>query len=265
MVDNNSEDGSVAMVREKFPSVTLIASQANLGFAGGNNLGLKKARGKHILYLNPDIELIEDAIGPLYDYLENHPEVGVVGCKLLNSDRSHQSSIGQFTRLSNLFQEYYGRHSRSQHPLHPSKPTVVDFVLGACLLVRGDICREMGGFDERYFMYHDETDLCLTIQERGFQTVYFPGVSMIHHGSKSSTYSDESRQRTLHENRRSQYLFFQKHYSFWLSFAAKMTILLAMVMRIVTLTILQLRPHNRTKDRIKIRYYSKTARWLLSH
>ncbi len=267
VVDNASRDGSVGMVKSDFPQVKLIALRQNLGFAQGNNRGLKIARGRHILFLNPDVELIGDAIGPMVRYLDAHANVGAVGCRLLNSDRSLQHSIGRFTRLSNLAREYFLREKadRAVGVPHPDRATTVDVVLGACLLVRGDVCRAMGGFDERYFMYHDETDLCLTLKQQGFRTVYYPEVSMIHHGSKSSTSSVESRQRTLHENRRSQYLFFRKHFGYATFITAKLIILLAMTGRLLALGALVLVPSRQADIKIKLRYWGKTVVWLLGH
>lgn len=261
VVDSASSDDSVAMVQKKHPWVKLIAKSENVGFVKGNNLGLQEATGKHILYLNPDIELIEDAIGPLYRYLETHDSVGIVGCKLLNTDRSHQSSIGNFTRLTNLWREYALREKMGQHPVHhPETPTPVEVLLGACLLVRGSFVREIGGFDERYFMYHEETDLCRTAQEHGLQIIYFPDVAMIHHGSKSSTSSPERRQRSLHENRKSQYIYFKKHASVVTAQVAKLMILGALLPRML---IFRLKPTS--ENRLKAQYYSQTVRWLLTH
>lgn len=265
VVDNASTDDSVERVQKKYPWVKLIPATENLGFAKGNNIALAEATGRHIAYLNPDTELIEDAFTPLVLYLETHEKVGVAAPKLLNTDRTLQNSIGRFTCLNDLVREYFFRSkAEQQRTQHPEQPTLVDFALGACLIVRGTICREIGGFDERYFMYHEETDLCLTLREKGFQTIYDPLVSVIHHGSKSSTSSVENRQRTLHENRKSQYLFFQKHYGFVRAKLAKLIILLAMLARIIILELRQLLGRNEESS-LKIHYFSQTVSWLLSH
>lgn len=265
VVDNLSPDGSVGMVRKKFPKVLLMAEKVNMGFSRGNNHALRRAKGRHIIFLNPDTELVEDAFSPMIELLDNQPELGAVGPKLLNTDGSHQSSIGQFTQLRDLLNEYFLRAKASDTATHhPDKPTTVDFVLGACLVVRGDACRAIGGFDERYFMFHEETDMCLTLKERGLSTLYYPAVSVIHHGSKSSTKSDDARQRTLHENRKSQYLYFQKHYGLIRAQTAKGIIALAMIGRIVVLSLRQLARTN-ALDRLKVRYYNQTFTWLVRH
>ncbi|MCC2631325.1 MAG: glycosyl transferase family 2 [Patescibacteria group bacterium] len=266
VVDNASTDGSVEMIRKKYPAITLIDSQKNLGFVGGNNEALKHASSdSHILYLNPDIELLEDAIGPMLEYLESNPKVGVIGCELLNTDRSHQQTIGVFTGLDNLWREYFGREKADDvRRVAPQKTTAVQVVLGACMLCRGSVVRELGGMDTRYFMYLEETDLCKSIHQKGFEIVYFPEVKMVHHSGKSSGYNEESRQRSLYENRRSQYLFFQKHYSFGKTLVAKLLIGGGMLVRIPILALLWiLKPAGRKATGLKLKYYSKTIGWLV--
>jgi GT2 family glycosyltransferase len=226
VVDSASADASAEMVAKKYPQVTLIASKVNLGFTKGNNAGMKLATGKHVLYLNPDVELINDSLSLLFQYLEAHGDVGAVGPKLLNTDRTHQNSIGRYTRLSNLWNEYVMRERMDTHGIeHPDYPFDVEFVLGACLLVQGDIARKVGGLDERYFMYQEEADLCMTIHKMGMKVMYVPSIELIHHGSKSATKSVESRQRTFHENRKSQYLFIRKNFSLGSAFLAWLLLL----------------------------------------
>jgi len=261
VVDSASSDDSVQMVQKKHPWVQLIASPDNLGFTKGNNRGLEVATGRHIAYINPDIEFVEDALTPMIEYLDAHIEVGAIGCALLNTDRSHQNSIGRFLRLSTLWQEYVLRSkAETVHIPHPKQPAEVEVVLGACLVVRGNLAREIGGFDTRYFMYQEETDLCLALKQRGFSTVYYPVVAMIHHGSKSATKSDESRQRTLYENRRSQSLFMHKHYGAATAFVADLLIFSAMAIRLPVLYLLQFKPNQKQKNQAKLTYYLKTMR-----
>lgn len=265
VVDNNSSDGSVAMIRRRHPWVTLIASKENLGFTKGNNVGLARATGRYIFYLNPDTELIEDALTPLVAYLDTHPDVGIVGPKLLNSDRSLQHSIGHITRLGDLVNEYFRRTKASQLRVESyDQPTAVEVLLGAALVVRGDLCRQVGGFDERYYMYHEETDLCLTIRKLGYQTIYLPTVSLIHHGSKSMTVNHQTRQRTQHENRKSQYLFFRKQYGLLTAQLAKLIIMVGVGSRAILLA-LQLPLRRDELTRLKVYYYGQTCLWLCRH
>ncbi len=263
VVDSASSDGSVAMVKEKYPWVTLEVSDENIGFTKGNNVALRRAKGRQIVYLNPDTELIEDVFTPLVSYLESNPRVGVVAPKLLNTDRSRQNSIGRFTRLHGLLNEYFLRNKAEQEQhTYPIVPTAVEYALGACLVVRGDLCRQIGGLDERFFMNNEETDLCLRLLKMGYTTIYFPSVALIHHGGSSSNYSPESRQRFLHENRKSQYLFFRKHSGWLVAQIAKLIILLAMISRIIVLGLTGLVKPSSLKA-IKIDYYTQTVGWLL--
>lgn len=264
VVDSGSEDDSVAMARRRHPWATVIDAQSNVGFTKGNNLALAAATGEYICYLNPDTELIEDVFTPCVDYLKSHRQVGVVAPQLLNTDRSIQNSIGRFTKLSSLLNEYVLRNKADRERLvYPTKPTVIDYGLGACLIVRDDLCRQIGGLDERYFANHEETDFCLQLRRLGFPTIYYPAVKLIHHGGKSSN-SPERKERWQHENRKGQYLFFQKNFSRLTAQTAKLIILVAMISRLAVLL-----PLNAIRPRIdyaaKIRYFSQTVGWLLAH
>lgn len=265
VVDNASKDDSVEMVRRKYPWVKLTAATDNLGFTKGNNVALASAAGRFICYLNPDTELIEDVFTPLIKYMDEYPKIGAIAPKLLNTDRSIQNSIGRFTRLTSLLKEYFLRtKAEKQKLVYPTTPTVVDYAMGACLVVRGDLCRQLGGLDERFFMNHEETDLCYQLKKHGFPTIYYPLVAMIHHGSKSSTISVESRQRTLHENRKSQYLYFQKNSGWLTAETAKLIIVVAMASRILVLWLMNVFKKSDERS-IKISYFSSTVSWLFQH
>lgn len=265
VVDSGSADDSIAMVRAKHPSVKLIDAQSNVGFTKGNNIALAAAAGEFVCYLNPDTELTEDAFGRLVTYLEENPTIGVVAPKLLNTDGSIQNSIGHFTQLSSLLNEYFLRRKAEQERHHyPTLPTAIDYGLGACLVVRGDLCRQLGGLDERYFANHEETDFCWQLKKLGYPTIYYPLVSLIHHGGKSSTVTPERKERWQHENRKGQYLFFQKNRGWLPTQAARLIILLAMLSRLLILVPWQLFKPTPGQE-AKIRYFSATVGYLLSH
>ncbi|HSI21207.1 MAG TPA: glycosyltransferase family 2 protein [Verrucomicrobiae bacterium] len=264
VVDSASSDDSVEMVAKKYPWVTLIASEVNVGFTKGNNMGLEKAVGKDILYLNPDVELIEDVIGPMLGVLEERKGVGVVGPKLLNTDRSLQGTIGFYTSLRSVVKEFVLREQKeNMNVIHPEQPTSVQVLLGACLLVRGDVAREIGGFDERYFMYNEETDLCLSFKKRGYDTLYYPEVAIIHHGSKSATKTPEIKQRSLHIARVSMLTYLHKHYGFLTALVGKLIVSLSLLVRMPILLV-KLLTSKREDARLKIRYYFYTIRWILT-
>lgn len=195
VVDGASADGSPAMVRETFPWVNLIACQENVGFPRGNNIGLAEANGRYLLLLNPDTEIKGDALRIMVDFLAQHPDVGVVGPQLLNSDGSIQSSRRRFPNLATALVESTWlepvaprrilRHYYVQD-LPDNEAANVDWVTGACLLTRHEIFAAVGGLDEAYFMYSEELDWCRRIKDAGWRIVYLPTAQVVHHVGKSS-------------------------------------------------------------------------------
>lgn len=202
VVDGGSADGSPEMVREAFPWVHLVARPDNVGFPKGNNIGLEMASGRYILLLNPDTVVLGQALQTMVAYLEANPAVGALGGQLLNPDGSVQSSRRRFPTLLTAFFE-----STWLQPLAPrrllegyyllDRPdnaiSQVDWVVGACLLVRAEIVEQIGGLDEGYFMYSEELDWCKRIKAAGWQIVYLPTAQIIHHYGKSSEQAVTSR------------------------------------------------------------------------
>ena len=205
------------MVAAEFPAVRLIANAANLGFTCGNNQGLAVARGRCVFFLNPDTEVVGDALVTMVAYLDAHPEAGALGPQLRYGDGSLQSSRRRFpTFATALFEstplawhwpdnpwarryrmEDQESGIRSQESGVRGQGEVaagslahvgqeVDWVVGAALLVRREILAQVGGFDEGYFMYSEELDLCRRIKAAGWQIVYLPTAQIIHHEGKSS-------------------------------------------------------------------------------
>ena len=195
VVDSASTDGSAEMVAENFPQVELVACRENVGFPGGNNLGLERANGRFVLLLNPDTIVHGDALAKMVSYLEQKPKVGVVGPQLLNEDGSVQSSRRRFPTLRTAFFEstwlqpyapqavlddYYARD------IDDEETAVVEWLMGACLMTRQEVVAQVGGLDEAYFMYSEELDYCRRIHEAGWQVVYYPQAKVTHFSGKSS-------------------------------------------------------------------------------
>ena len=213
VVDNNSSDQSPAMVTAAFPQVRLVVNSSNLGFAAGNNRAMETARGDHLLLLNSDTRVEPGALGRMADFLRANPDVGAVGPKLLSADGSLQLSCGirpsllsEFVNkmlLHNLFPFYkLGRW-------HHRETRDVDWVMGACLLVRRKVVEEVGGLDPAIFMYHEDLDWCLRIRDRGWRISYFPD-SCIHHLRGAST--RQNLRNMLVVSQRSLYFLFAKHF-----------------------------------------------------
>jgi hypothetical protein len=218
VVDNASSDSSQAMVRSGFPNVELIANEYNLGFTRSNNQGIAASRGRHLLLLNPDAEVQPGALASMVSYLDEHPEVGVLGPQLLNPDGSIQSSRRRFPTLATAFvestvlQRYFPRARllwRYYCEDHSAQETQeVDWVVGACMMVRRQAVEEVGPLDESFFMYSEELDWCYRMKQAGWKVVYLPEAKVVHHYAKSSS-QDLPRQHIYFAD--SKCRFFRKH------------------------------------------------------
>ena len=186
VVDNASSDGSAAMVRERFPWVRLITSPENLGFAAGNNLALRQATGKQILLLNPDTVVVEGALARLWHLLAAHPTAGIAGAQLLNADGSQQMSYGVFPSLWSELPVINRR-------LHPVRGTVqidardgsltvqaVDWVSGACLMIKREVVEAIGPLDESFWLYTEETDWCYRARAASWDVLFVPQAQVYH-------------------------------------------------------------------------------------
>lgn len=192
VVENNSGDS----IEENYSWMKLIKSDKNLGMGGGNNLGIKHAKGKYILISNPDIVFEKDSIFKLYNYLKDNNDVALVGPKLLNPDKSLQYSCARFpkiylpllrrTAIGNFFPNYLDKYFLKNESYDKIKE--VDWLLGACFLVRKDemFLEENKLFDERYFMYFEDVDLCRRIKEEKRKVIYLPQAIAIHDHLRSS-------------------------------------------------------------------------------
>jgi N-acetylglucosaminyl-diphospho-decaprenol L-rhamnosyltransferase len=202
VVDNASSDGSVAMVSGEFPWVRLIASPENLGFTGGNNRAIPLSQGRYVLFLNPDTEVIGSALVAMVAFMDEHPEIGVLGPELRYGDGSPQSSRRRFPSfMMALFEStplawhwpgnpWARRYRMDDVPLPAAgeaKAQPVDWVVGAALLVRREVIEQVGSFDEGYFMYSEELDFCRrAVVDAGWRAAYYPGAQVLHHEGKSS-------------------------------------------------------------------------------
>lgn len=187
VVDNISTDGSKEMVRNKYSEVVLIANRENVGFGRANNQGIRKARGVHVLLLNSDTIVQEDAIPRLTRFSKRHPNV-FVGPKLYNPDSTPQTSGGPFFTLPVVFAalflkgDYNGLTRRSA-----DKTTYIDWVSGACIIAPKKLFLDDLLFDEGIFMYMEEIDLLMRARAKGYRTMFYHEAHITHLGSGSST------------------------------------------------------------------------------
>jgi N-acetylglucosaminyl-diphospho-decaprenol L-rhamnosyltransferase len=202
VIDNASYDGSDALVQAQFPSVKFIQGRENLGFARANNVAAAQATGRNILFLNPDTEVIGSAIESMVRFVDGRADAGAVGCRLLNTDGSLQTSCVQaYPTILNQALD-----NELLHRMFPMSalwgmralfdgaetPAVVEGLSGACIVMKTQAFLEVGGFTEDYFMYAEDMDLCFKLQASGRSNFYLRDVVVVHHGGQSSGASSES-------------------------------------------------------------------------
>ncbi|MDR3734214.1 MAG: glycosyltransferase family 2 protein [Acidobacteriaceae bacterium] len=227
VVDNNSSDGSAAMLREDFPQVTLLASHENLGFAGANNLAIQQARGRYIVLLNSDAFLQPGSLLLAAQHMDATPAAALGGARLIGEDGSWQPSARSFpTPLHELLMltglaakysrsRFFGHNNRTW--ANPLQPAQADWVPGAFSIIRRSVLDQVGLFDENFFLYYEEVDLCRRIRRAGHQIWYWPDIVVVHIGGESSRqlghmqFSTTGSQLTLWRMR-SMLLYFRKHH-----------------------------------------------------
>ena len=196
VIDSASFDGCAEMLRNEFPRVRFIQSQENLGFAKANNLAFQSAIGEFLLFLNPDTEIVGPAINLLHSALKELPDAGAVGGKLLNSDGTVQTSCVQAfpTILNQCLSAEALRQLTPKARLwgmraifeNGGKPSEVEMISGACLMIRRSVFEAIGQFSTDYFMYAEDVDLCYKCRKLGFTNYYFGDAVVVHHGRGSS-------------------------------------------------------------------------------
>ncbi|BAY12215.1 glycosyltransferase family 2 protein [Calothrix sp. NIES-2098] len=218
LVDNASTDSSWELVSEKYPQVRLIRQTRNLGFGAGNNAGAKIAAGEFLFLLNTDTVLTSNILPHLIDLMQADTQVGIIGPKLLNPDGSLQISVSPALGIKGEYQ------ARQMHQAYQKASNLnfieqkfqeiqeVDIVVGAAFFIRASLFQALGGFDENFFMYFEESDLCQRAQYLGYKIIYTPHVSLIH----LKAYSIQKAANLMAvEYRRSQIYFYQKHRPLW--------------------------------------------------
>ncbi|MER3461726.1 MAG: hypothetical protein C4342_01470, partial [Armatimonadota bacterium] len=219
VIDNASEDGSVETVEQKYPSVHLIRNEQNRGFGAGHNQGFAVASGEFLMPLNSDTVVHPSCFSRLVSFLRENRDVGIAAPKLLNPDGSLQYSCRRFptpaaalfrnTPLGKLFpNNRFAREYLMQDWDH-SEPRDVDWVSGAALCLRASVYREIGGFDERFFMYLEDVDLCKRVHDAGLRVVYVPDAAVTHVIGAST---DRVANRMIRQFHKSMLLYYARHH-----------------------------------------------------
>ena len=187
VVDNVSTDGTREMLARKYPDVITIFNDENVGFGRANNQGMRKAKGAYFLLINSDTVAIKNAIPKLYEFAKNHPK-SFAGPKLLNMDRSPQTSCGPFLNVGVVFAALFLKGDvLGITRWSPNKLKTVDWVSGACMIGPKKLFMEDLLFDEQIFMYMEEIDLLMRARKKGYRTYFYPGSQIVHLGGASST------------------------------------------------------------------------------
>lgn len=274
VADNASFDGCERVLRETNPGTIFLQFEKNLGFAKANNLASGISRGKDILFLNPDTEIIDDAIARLHLALRRLPDAGAVGARLLNGDGTLQTScIQSFPTLANqiLTFDFLRRLMPKAKiwgmaPLfqRTGAPAEVEGISGACLMIRRDVFERIGRFSEDYFMYTEDLDLCFKVAQSGWKNYYVPEAAVVHFGGSSSRQagSDFSSIMLRESIRR----FFRKTRGDFYAFGYRVSMLGASVLRLALLGVMfpiqSLRRRQR-RWRISFKEWAAVLRWSL--
>lgn len=236
VIDNASNDRSAEMIRNEFGAAHFIQNKHNVGFAAAVNQAARIAKGKYLLLLNPDAVIKEKALANAYEKMENTPRAAVAGGLLLSQDGTPRPSGRMFPSLLNLFltltglanrfpkSRFFGRTDRTWAPLE--KGARVDWVPGAFAIIRKSVFDQLGGFDERFFLYYEEVDFCRRAKQANYEVWYWPEIKVIHEGGSSSKtvkghHFSESGSQIMLWNFRSRFLYFYKYHGWLLVWAVK--------------------------------------------
>lgn len=207
---------------ENWETIVVDNNKNNIGYGAGCNKGARTAKGKYLLFLNPDTEILSDSLKYMIDYLEDNPEIGVLGPRLYNSrDKDRQlsfcrfpgplTSMFVFSPLKNFWKEnpFWKRYIYSKK-MNSEEPIEVDTISGAAIMVKKDVFKKVNGFDEKFFLYFEENDLCKRIKKLKKKIVFYPDAGIVHFGGKS-TAGFSQRDNVFKESR---FKYFKKHYPF---------------------------------------------------
>lgn len=266
VVDSASSDHTVEMVKARFPQVTLLAQAENLGFSRCNNIGLAAARGRHLLLLNPDTEVMGDALGKMAAYLDANQTVGIVGPHTLNTDGSTQSTRRRFPTLATGFfestwlQAYAPKQVMNRFYVTDAPDDAVldvDWVQGSALMARREVYAQIGGLDEGFVMYSEELDWCRRAKDAGWRVVYLGTAQIVHHGGKSSEQVTARKHIHFHE---SKLRYFRKYHGRFIADALRLFLLLNYIWQISIEGAKGLLGHKPALRRQRIREYWQVLR-----
>ncbi len=266
VVDSGSTDGSVDLIRDTYPQVKLLAQEENIGFTRSNNIGLKAATGRYMMLLNPDTEVIGDALALMIAHLDTHQAVGISGPHTLNSDGTTQSTRRHFPTLavgfleSTWLQPYAPKSLMNYYYVNDTDDNAildVDWVQGSGLMIRRDVYKQIGGLDEGYVMYSEEMDWCKRAKLAGWQVAYIGSARIIHHGGKSSEQVTANKHIYFQE---SKLRYFRKYHGWGTAQILRFFLLVSYMSQIGLESIKSMLGHKRDMRRERIQAYWQVIR-----
>jgi GT2 family glycosyltransferase len=260
--DNGSTDGSVDLIREQYPQVQLIENGRNLRFAKANNVGIRASRGEYVLILNPDTIIHDSTLDQIVSWADEHPEAGAFGCRVLNSDGSYQVSARPFASfhgewIAALYLRALGRLNKwftsdSYTGWNGTSQRQVDWLSGCFILVRGNVLKALDGFDEQFFYYYEDMDLCRRIRQAGYSILYTPEATIIHLGGQSTKKRFPPLAFVL-DGQTTRYLYYYKYYGRFGVRRARRIALTSVFLRRFAYALIQLiRPTESVRKRLEL-------------
>jgi GT2 family glycosyltransferase len=265
--DNGSTDGSVEKIRAQFPAVRVLENGANLGFAKGNNAGIREAQGEYVLILNPDTIIHDGSLDRWIQFADQHPESGAFGCRVQNPDGTYQRSARPFPTIARyltaaLYLRFLGHLrrpvlTREYDWWKGNTEREVDWQSGCCVMLRGELLKQLGGFDESFFYQFEEVDLCRRVWDAGYRIRFTPEASITHLGGQSVKRFPA---RFAIEVCRNGYRYFFKHFGYRGARQYRLVVLVSLAVRRIGYGALHFfRPSEELKNRLEV--YRLTALW----
>ena len=273
IIDNNSNDQSLRDIKKYYRRIILVRNTKNVGLSKANNQGIKLSKGKYILFLNPDTKILHNSLDKMIDYFDKQKNIGALGPKLINPDGSIQTSCHGFVTLSHAFFEmsslhiFFPKNRINKFLLGKllgavfnnlfasykayTKPKKVNVIMGSCFLTSRKVLNVIGYFDEHFFLYHEENELCYRMKKHNFERIYFPYAKVIHYSKQSTSKLPET---VFFERCKSLLYYFKKHYG-KKKLLFKFTAIVALMINIPICLIFNKKKNDIIKTRLNILKY----------
>jgi len=276
VVDNASNDNSPQKIKENFPKVRLIANSVNLGFSKACNRALREISSEYILLLNPDTEILDSSLKEMIRFLEENPEVGILGCKILDEKQKEQRTafprrtvlreildIVPYMKLEKILPEYWTDRLYDKLIKESEDPFEVFWVTGACLLVRKRVLEEIGFLDENLFLFSEDVDLVWRARRSGWKVMFYPQVSIIHILGGSSLKDAESLYLRLFHSYTRRLYFGRKYYSKFANFLIRTTMVIDLLIRLVYIKSKLDKDSSLERKKAKLKAYQEALRAII--